>query len=166
MTWINAMLRVWQADAEGREIFDAEMSGLEIREELCRNLIARAKAGDKQADVDLRVLAILYLESAIAGRGDAAAPGTLLGYVRDVLESGLPYDKNYLSERQIQIATAVDMVMAKLPDILATRNQAAAPRSTRNRRARWSPKPSRTSNAGWAKTTSKRPGKDMACAGS
>ena len=57
------------------------------------------------------MLTILFFEDVIAGRGDVAAPRALLHYVRDELESALPYDKDRLRARQVQIATAVDMVL-------------------------------------------------------
>ena len=101
------------------------MSRLEIREELCRELIARAEGGDKQADVDLQVLAIDFLEDVIAGRDDAAAPGALLRYVRDELERSLPHDKDRLRADRSRSPMPSTWCWQKLPDIRATRNQAS-----------------------------------------
>ena len=116
MTWTMASLRISGelAEAEAQKAsLEPEMSRLEIREELCRKLIARAEGGDKQADADLRMLAIDFLEDVIAGRDDVAAPRALLRYVRDVLERSLPHDEDRLRARQIQIAAAVDLVLAE-----------------------------------------------------
>lgn len=128
MASLRVMLQMLRIETEAKKASQKpEMSRLEIREELCRKLIACAESGDKQAKkhakLDLQVLAILILEDIIAGRGDAAASGSLLRCVRDILERLLPNDEERRRERKVQIATAVDMVLQKWPGIMATRNR-------------------------------------------
>ena len=71
------------------------------------------------------MLAIVFLEDVIAGRGDAAAPLVLLHVRRTSLCAPSRTTRTVWSPEQVQIAEAVDMVMAKLPDIRTTRNRAS-----------------------------------------
>ena len=151
MTWTMAALRFYLAvaEAEGQKaILEAEMSRLEIREEFCRNLIALAKAGDKQAEADLRMLAILFLEDAIAGRDDVAAPRALLRLCPRRAGELAPARRGppaRPADPDRQCRRHGDCRNCPTSGRHATRP--AAPRSTRNRRARWSPRPSRRSAA-------------------
>ncbi len=130
MTRIRARLRILQVETEAQKAsLEPEMSRLEIREELCRKLIARAEGGDKQArSSTCGCWRSFFSKTSSPAAAMPPRRARCFATSATILERSLPYDEDRLRARQVQIATAVDMVLQKLPDIQATRNQASRQR--------------------------------------